>query len=707
MSRMSLKQSIVIANQYTVKTGSGRGSRGSTPGDYITQYMARKAAVETCAPVKRQNMDDYITLYMARADATEHAKDLPELKKKLRNTSRFGGVAFGYGQVSMSDEAVLSASKDIQGLFDDGKTVMKTVISFTEDYLKQQGLVSKDFQCTDAGDYRGHLDQLRLRMAVMSGLDRMAKHAKFDDLRYVGVIQVDTEHVHVHLAMVDAGKGRIVETNGQQRGLITTSMKKQLRYGLDNFLDRSCRVKQMVSSVDRERRNAKCFVKKFTHMTMEQEGGSQFLLACLPDDKRLWRASSRAESMQKANYIAREYVNEVLAQPGSGYDEALRSVERYARNRQQREGLSETDTRRLYQNGQKRIVDECVNSVYQVLSQLPEEERQTRTPMMTAMVQDYERMAYDAQDTQDPMIEFGFRLRSYATRLEHHKKETARYHDAVQRLDTEDVDETARPLIDFLKFEEEYNTKLMSKYQHFLGFLPPEDEHQAEFQKLVEYRRKTARLQAMKSDKTMQRMLPENAEKYGLQVYGMTGGRFAPGTTGILDARLEKMQTRFQTMRDDFALKLAQDGLSLHADEQTGALSVKKQPVYAFDDVKALDIHHLGMDFAHDMPISARNVGIYLEAAEQRQALYDKAAAYLTATGQDGFLQVLPGRDVKLMSDVASRLRQVNVLEVVKPKPGNRKSGRTVRLDQQVKQNIDLAIHMSVQTTAQYQSELE
>lgn len=704
---MSLKQSIVIANQYTVKTGSGRGSRGSTPGDYITQYMARKGAVETCAPVRKHDMDDYITLYMAREDATEQAKDIPELKKKLRNTSRYGGVAFGYGQVSMSDEAIVAASKDIQGMFDEGKTVMKTVLSFTPEYLKEQGLVPKNFECKEAGDYRGNLDQMRLRMAVMSGLDRMAKQSGFDDLRYVGVIQVDTEHVHVHLAMADAGRGRVVSTNGQQRGLITTSMKKQLRYGLDNYLDQSNRVRQMVSSVDRERRNAKCFVKKFTQMTMEQEGGPQFLLACLPDDKRLWRAASKSESMQKANYIAREYVNEILAQPGSGYEDALRSIERYARSRQRREGLSNTDTRRLYQNGQKRLVDECVNSVYQVLGQLPEQERQTRTPMMTAMVQDYERMAFDAQDTQDPMIEFGFRLRSYATRLNYHKKATSQYHDAVKRLDTDDVDETARPLIDFLKFEEEYNAKLMSKYQHFLGFLPPQDTHENEFQELVKYKRKMTRLELMKGDKSMRQMLPENAEKFGMRTYGMTGGRFVPGLSSVLDARLEKMQDKFDQMRSDFAGKLAADGMSLQTDEHTGVLSVQKKPVYEFDDVKALDIHHLGMDFAHDLPISVRNIQIYLDAAQQRSELYQKAAEYLTATGQDGFLAALPGRDVKLMSDVAERLKKVGVLEVAKPKPGDRKSGRTVRLDRQVKQDIDLAIHMSVQTTVQYQSELE
>lgn len=39
---MGLKQSIVVKNQFTVKTGDSGGRRGTTPGRYVTRYMARK-----------------------------------------------------------------------------------------------------------------------------------------------------------------------------------------------------------------------------------------------------------------------------------------------------------------------------------------------------------------------------------------------------------------------------------------------------------------------------------------------------------------------------------------------------------------------------------------------------------------------------------------------------------------------------------------
>lgn len=205
---MSLKQSIVVVNEFSVPTpGGGKhgGSRGGTPGAYVMRYMARKGATEPVTPIRQRDTEDFILRYMARESATEKAVSRHQLKDNVLHVSGQGGVAFGYGQPSLSDEGVRRASADIQRLFDEGHTVMKTVLSFSPEYLQETGVVPKGFVAQNKGDYRGHIDQMRLRMAIMHGLERMGH--RFDDLRYVGVIQVDTLHVHCHLAMVDAGLG--------------------------------------------------------------------------------------------------------------------------------------------------------------------------------------------------------------------------------------------------------------------------------------------------------------------------------------------------------------------------------------------------------------------------------------------------------------------------------------------------------------------
>lgn len=226
----NLKQSIIVVNEYSVKSrATGKGSRGDSPGAYVTRYMAREGAVETLAPIRRHRTDDFILRYMARESATEKAVSRPDVKARIKNSQGAGGVAFGYGQVSLSDEQLKSASADVQHWFDQGHTVLKTVLSFDQEYLRKHNIIPEDFVCLKKGDYRGHLDQMKLRMAVMRGLERM-EAAFYDDLRYVGVIQVDTEHVHCHLAMVDAGKGSVT-ADGTQRGKVHSGARAMLRRG--------------------------------------------------------------------------------------------------------------------------------------------------------------------------------------------------------------------------------------------------------------------------------------------------------------------------------------------------------------------------------------------------------------------------------------------------------------------------------------------
>lgn len=79
---MSLKQSIVIVNEYTLKTPSG-GSRGATPGQYVRRYMARDLATETITPARLHEVDSYIQRYMLREAAVETATSVQGLKDDM------------------------------------------------------------------------------------------------------------------------------------------------------------------------------------------------------------------------------------------------------------------------------------------------------------------------------------------------------------------------------------------------------------------------------------------------------------------------------------------------------------------------------------------------------------------------------------------------------------------------------------------------
>lgn len=671
---MSLKQSVVIVNEFTTKTAKG-GSRGGTPGDYVLRYMARDGATEDLSPI-RMDTENFIMRYMARDEAVDRAESVSELKQEMRDIQGQGGVAFGYGDFSLSHKKLKAASKDIQKNFDAGKTVMKTVLSFDEAYLRQHRIIDDDFQFQREGDYRGNIDQMKLRMAIMNGLDKMSRN--YDDLQYIGVIQVDTKHVHCHLAMVDRGVGTIMP-DGTQRGKITEREKADLRRGIDMFLDEKQSVRMMAANVEHDRQNTICYVKKFTHKAMENRGFTQFLIACLPDDKSKWRAGSNSKEMQKANAIVREYVTELLAQPDSGYDDAIHQVNVYASSRAKNEDLTGKEFRELQKEGRRRIIEESMNSVYSILKQIPDDEMDMRTPMLETMALSYEDMANEV-DT-DPMIEFGFKLRSYKSRLDYHKKERHKYHDAVAEYEMREkageADEASKPLYDFFKNEEEYNAMLLAKYQYFLKFLPPDAEYQSEYDELMKYMSHIDSIEQMRNDLTMRQMTADEAEEYGKSVYGETGGRQMVIDIFQVDERLRRMRQEYAEMRENHKFNLSEIGLSLNDED-----AIVSNPAYSFNDVKALDLHHLMYDFPSDFNISNSNATRFMDATEKRYELYQKAKEYLEKSNQEDMIDTLPGNDIEAAKEIADRFKGDSVMHTKREvTPEKRRATRTVRID--------------------------
>ncbi len=679
---MGLKQDIVVVNEYSVPLPGGKGSRGATPGDYVTRYLAREHATESLAPIRRLRTDDFIMRYMAREAAVERAGlTRTAAKAAMRQAQGDGGVAFGYGSVSLSDEQLKAASHDIQTAFESGKTVLKTVLSFDEAYLKKHGIVDEDFQCRQRGDYRGHIDQMKLRMAIMHGLDRMSVGSSgFDDLRYVGVIQVDTEHVHCHLAMVDAGIGTIAK-DGTQRGKLLDRHKSRLRRGVDAWLEEKQAVAHLSSAVGYERRNVTTFIKRWAHDQILTESLPQFLLACLPADRTKWRAASNDASMQKANRLVTELVGEQLERAGSPMPAAMERIVDYANQRRESEGLSAAQWQRLIDRGRGQIMERAVNGVYQLLRALPAEELRVRTPILEIMSMDYEQIAVRAAERRpghdqagDDIVSFGFRLRSYAARRRHHTEKAATYRDLArqwERANKADVAaEDSRALYDFYRFEEDYHRRLMSKYRHFLPFIGDVREWSEQQQLVADYGRRLLSLMALRADGSLQRMKnPDQAEDLGRTIYDQPGGRhLVAGRTGrkILDERIRTMRdtydTRLAALRDD----LASAGLVLRAGPAApepeegraviGELTISAGTAHDFGEVKALDLHHLGYDFVTDIEIGPRARDVFTTAAAQRRRLLLAAMGYLDESGQPAAIADLPVDDVAAMTATSREL---------------------------------------------------
>lgn len=685
---MSLKQSIVVVNEYTVKNKQGGGTRGGSPGNYVLRYMAREGATETDTPVTLNN-EDYILRYMARKDAVETLDDEKEIRRKASRAGRLGGIAFGNRGLSLSHTDLIESSKKIQSAFEDqNKTVMKTVISFDEEYLRDNGIIPEDFVFENRGDYRGNIDQMKLRYAIMSGLEYLGHD--YDDLQYVGVIQVDTAHVHCHLAMVDMGKGIIMD-DGTQKGKITAASIGKLRRGIDMALDESKEVQYMAANVGIDKRNMQTVMKRYTHEQVILYGAPQRILSVLPEDERLWRASTNRKEMEKANKICRDYVERLFAKPDSGISEAMQSIYDYARIRQEREGFTDEYRVRLERKGRENLVQGCMNSVYTTLKQIPEDRRNVSTPFLNMASTPVVSPSFNG-DIQD----FVYRSTAYHSRLEKHTKETKKYTEYIRSYEESEqagtADPASRVLYEYFMIEREYQAKLASKYSQFLFFEEPTDDFVSEY---LELSKKAAVLDSMRelqADVSAKKMKPQNAEAYGQERYGLYGGRYVVLDPPYFDQRVRKYERSYETDRGAFQAKL--DARNLTVQEQAdGQVVLVRQPTYKFDDVRGLDLHDLRGDFTENLEFSQSVRTAYLDMAERRIEAYEKACAYLDASGQERLKEVFDSQDIEAMRDVAEKIKAGNPVTPVNHPVMEIDDKYVMRLDRDMHQYIKTVVN--------------
>lgn len=760
----NISRGIVIVNEFTI-----HGSRGSTPGRYVIEYMARDGASENLTPtvardekiqamerkmhdVYRQDisrgrtddMPDYITRYMARETATDVAvldgvTDTGVVRAAFDNLQGYSGLAFGPDSLSLSHQEVLDKARMVQEQHDMGKPVLKTVISFETDYLKEMGALPEDFEPLHRGDFYGKSDQAKLRLAVQHGLANIAH--EFSDLDYIGLFQVDTMHLHCHLAMVDKGPGKRFTKDGEQRGMLDDGMKMAVKRGIDNSLDQSKTMRPLSIQMEGERRNTIGYIKRFTHRVMEERGLPQYLLACLPkDDKSLWKASINTDggpgnemeirrgrsvkkvkgNMKKANEIVRSYVIDLLNRPDSGFTESMAAKHAYLMARRDRGDFDEYYTYKRRGQGKNRksvrvkltpdeavrdqeakyrdeITEKGMNAVYDVLKGVDDSTMTFHTPLLDAMGLPYEEMANRIKD--DKLIEFGFRLRSYSSRLDHHQRQYELVSGVIHQYEdgkTESYNPESKVLYDFLKIEQDYNHALMDKYRTFLHFYHVNDEYQDDFEDLMALRHRSYNRHAMHEDKKLLRGGDgEKIEQRGVDQYGLHGASLLLTNPAAFRQLMADEDEEYKHGLRDFNEKLACIGMLF--DE--GSAEITRGLKHEFDDVKAFDLHHMSYDFTYDFKIAIDNVNNFIAMADKRYEAAMKAYEYLAATGQEGSLDgIVNFDDIRVMKDLADEYRSSDGMYKTRydDTAQLRRNTATIRLDHDVYSELNDRHVMSI-----------
>lgn len=682
---MSFKRNILIKNRFTVKR-NGKGTIGNTPGNFVRDYMARDNATEVLTPVTKKPIDTFITRYMARGEAAEEANSLKDLHQKFKDAQGLGGRAFGKdgnldrGNVSLSDSSIRALSNKIQYNFDNGKTALEGVISFDGNYLKDQHVAQSDVpldkngHALKKGAFRGKIDQLKLRMAIMAGFDKMANRKvagrhRFEDIGYVGVIQVDTKQVHCHFVLTDYGWGQSVWTphGYETKGKLSDTDKQLIRRGIDNTLDKYQKVRQLTSQITHEKQDTRSFVKRYTQKALTNSSFAQVILASLPDDKRLWRAQSNAKNMKQANNILRFYVKQILKKPNSGYEQAISHVQKYAETRQKKEDLTNQQYQALVQHGEDRIINGCMDAVYGMLKTVPAKSKNTHTVFMDMATNDLDALA-NQKMPRDPAIEFSFHLRSYNKRLKKHRKYARENYEAEQdylnKQANGQTNEASLAMLRFYQIEGEYQNRLVSKYTTLLPLSVIRNKRWKKMQENLKHEHdKLIRMQQMMQDPAiMQFPSGKEAEEYGKLHYQLRNGDLLNQSPSIYDKHFKQQVGKYQQHVADFKEELIMNNRKMGYNKKGEAIALDEAP-FKFDEVKMLDLQDTGGDF-DNQKVAGRYISDFIQATKIRTDAFKDAISYALKTKQPDIIAQMDRADFANMSQTAKDLQKTGELEI-------------------------------------------
>ena len=635
---MSLKHDIVIVNEFTYaysKGGRRGGTRGATPGMYVSRYMARNGAVEDLTPVRLFDADDIDVRYRAREGVADVADSLDEVAHGIAEADGRGGIAFGTGCLSLSHASLAERSSEIQSAFDDGKCVMKVVLSFDTNYLDRMHAIENVDEVRDPGDFRGRVDQMKLRLAISRGMGALSRRG-FDNLRWVGVIQVDTMHVHCHVAAVDVGEGRL-RADGSQRGMLSDGDKVALRSAIDRELTRSARVRVLTSNVQGDRNHTREVVRKYISREVSRRSLPQLIYASLPDNKRLWRAGSHAKSMARANELTRAYVMSILARPGMGFGVYVEGLREDARHRESA-GLSHERAQAYVEHNVDKLVDTCMNTVYKQMKNVDARELTDSTPWMSYMVCDSRELMEQAST--DACAEFAHRLRRYGHAAESHKRKMRDYHRLVREFQGADTSEQARPMLDFYLTEMRYHMMAFSKYMGFFAGLTQERDFSYEMEELDARVRVVDGVRACVND--LDAGIVDAGDKSAVRRmgrrYGVTNAALLASMDDHGHSYLEDVEAAYESELMRMQVETCCAGMSVEVemdDEGHHTHKVEARLPYEFDDVKWCDLHDLSHDFLTDINVGERFADSYVLMTEERLVAFDAARHYLEATDQE------------------------------------------------------------------------
>ena len=268
----------------------------------------------------------------------------------------------------------------------------------------------------------------------------------------------------------------------QERGKIGSKVQAGMRDTLDRSLSRTRDMKPLTKDITDQRKLTKQLTKNNMYYNQETIEKIQALLIALPDNQKMWRARSRAKSMQRPHELVNSIVDDVWTKYSDSVnlDEFESAVSNYIDARQNDEGFGAEYGSELKTNAYNRLREETINSIYTDMKSIKKKDKTIKQPKQSIKAASTEALKntiadqFEREPNQyDAYVRVEYKSRDYKKRFYDAKDEAFNAQREIKRYDrfkkAGKVDKDSAVIRDYYEQEYYHEIGIVDKYDYLLN----------------------------------------------------------------------------------------------------------------------------------------------------------------------------------------------------------------------------------------------
>ena len=249
------------------------------------------------------------------------------------------------------------------------------VISFSPEFIREAGLYDEKNKT---------VDQRAIKLAVQKAMPGFLAQEELNNSEtfWWGDVHLNTDHVHVHLAISQRQNTRELLKNGEPVGMFHTKSLRRLKSDVHNELARSInreRDVELDKEIDHLRKDLVENVQWLVRHDADQQQQLQNIYWSLPQyrDKRKWRASNHSkvfhESHELTEKLVDNFLNDQLHESSQQFKAAVHEKDTRSRKKYGQH-IKDTEKKR-----DKALREFLANRVYDYLREVDEQQNGQQT----------------------------------------------------------------------------------------------------------------------------------------------------------------------------------------------------------------------------------------------------------------------------------------------------------------------------------------